>query len=462
MTLLVQNGIMTDVKKITTKYIKIKLTTLIIKFLAGSFRSLIYIKEKSPRIAKTITKPLGMTGRFLLWVIILPIYKIYLTIKKIINKFYAPGKSRHHLIHPFSRRYLIHIIIIIISIFTVASNLNAYETRREEFGRTSIMAQLVTTQDLGTIEEEGPITSSNKITRYMGETGVSIQPQVSEGGQAEEILPATVSGSGAIISPILSPVEEELRQRDKIVYYTVQPGDTISEIAEQFGITSNTILWENNLSAYSLIRPGDKLTILPSAGIQHKVAKNETIAKIAKKYGVETENIIEYNKLASADDIKTGEKLLIPGGKKIQPKVTYTFRSWTQPAAPSAPKAVATGQMLWPTSCRYISQYFRYRHSGLDIACGYNKPIYAADSGRVIKAQGGWNGGYGAVIIIDHGNGKQTLYGHLNKIYVKVGENVTKGTTIGAMGSTGRSTGPHIHFEVRVGGVRKNPLYYIK
>ena len=429
--------------------------------MASILGGLIYIKDKSPKIAKVITKPLGKAGRFLLWVVILPIYKIYLSVKKIVNKFYAPHKSLHHLIHPFSRRYLTHLIIIIISFFTVVTNLNAYETRREEFGQTNIIAQLITTEDLGSIKEEGPITENKKVTKYLGETGVSSKIQITEGIQTEELIPSTVAG-GAVVGQILSPVEEELRKRDEIIYYTVQPGDTISEIAEQFGITTNTILWENNLSAYNLIRPGDKLTILPTAGIQHKVSKGETIASIAKKYSIEAENIIEYNKLASADDIQIGESLMIPGGKKIEPKPVYTYRAVSQPATVSTPKVVATGQMLWPTSCRYISQYFRWRHSGLDIACGYGKPIYAADSGQVIRAQTGWNGGYGNVIEIDHGNGKQTLYGHLSAIYVKAGENVEKGTTIGAMGSTGRSTGPHVHFEVTVGGVRQNPLYYIK
>lgn len=431
-----------------------------IRLLANSLRGLIYLKDKSPKLIKIIIKPLGKFWRFLLLILILPIYKFFLAVKKFVNKFYAPQKIRHHLIHPFSRRYLTHLIIILISIFTVATNLNAYETRREDFGRTSVIAALVRTEDLGLIEEEGPLPTTKKITRYLGQTGVAAQVQVTEGGQGEEMLPSIVAGDSAIVSPILSPVEEKLRQRDKTIYYTIQPGDTISEIAEKFGVTTNTLLWENNLTAYHLIRPGDKLTILPTSGIHHKVAKNETIAKIAKKYGVEAESIIEFNKLASVDDIKVGERLLIPGGKKPYIQPAYSFRSFS--AAPSAPKVVATGQMLWPSSCRRITQYFRWRHSGIDISCGYGKPIYASDSGKVIKAKGGWNGGYGVVIEIDHGNGKKTLYAHLGQLYVKAGENVTKGQVIASEGSTGRSSGAHNHFEVSVGGSRKNPLYYVK
>ena len=446
-------------KKYKNKPIKAQIKTILIRVLTSSFRALIYLKDKSPNLAKAVTKPLKFSGRFFLWLIVLPFYKIYLVTKKIVYKFYAPQVSRHKLIHPFSRRYLVHLIIIIIAVFTLAANLNAYETHREDFGQTSIIAALVTNEDLGIIEEEGPISSGKKITRYLGQTGVSTQLQVTEGGEGEEISLPTVVGGSAVVSPILSPVEEELGQRDKIVYYTVQPGDTISEIAEKFGITANTILWENNLSAYQLIRPGDTLTILSSSGIRHKVAKGETVASVAKKYGIDAQEIIDFNKLASADDIKVGEQLMVPGGKKVYPQPTYSFRAWNQP--PPA-KVVSTGQMMWPSSCQRITQYFGWRHSGVDIACGYNKPIYAADSGQVTKAQGGWNGGYGTVITIDHGNGIQTLYGHLNKLYVKVGENVEKGQIIAAEGSTGRSTGAHNHFEVRVGGVRKNPLYYIK
>ncbi len=419
----------------------------------------------APRWVKLLIKLLGPVGRFLLYATVLPGYKAYLLIKKVATKFYAPHKSTHPLIHPFSRRYLIHVIVGIIITFTVAANLNAYEIQRDDFGETSIFAALVTTEDFGVIEEEGPLQNTKKITRYLGEVGVENQPYISGGTDAEELIPSTVAGDSAVVSPILSPTEENLRTRDEIIYYTVQPGDTVSEVAERFGVTSNTLLWENNLTAYNLIRPGDRLAILPTAGVRHKVAKGDTIASIAKKYSVDAEKIIEFNKLASADDINTGEQLLIPGGQKIAPPPTFTFRQLTTPAqtGTAPPLAVtATGELVWPTTCRRISQYFRYRHTGLDIACPLGSSVMAADAGRVVKAQSGWNGGYGTVIEIDHGNGKQTLYGHLSKLFVAVGEDVAQGQEIGAMGSTGRSTGSHVHFEVRSGGVRQNPLHYTR
>ncbi|OGY53506.1 MAG: hypothetical protein A2912_05995 [Candidatus Buchananbacteria bacterium RIFCSPLOWO2_01_FULL_40_23b] len=394
----------------------------------------------------------------MLLVLVLPSYKFYLVAKKVLTKFYAPHKIRHRLTHPFSRRYLIHLLIVIISLLTTAANLDAYEIHHQDIGQTSIISSLVAPEDYSvTFEEEGPVTATKRVTRYLGQSGVATEPRLTE--EEQEILPPALSGSGALVKPIISPAEEQLRRRDQIVYYTVQIGDTISEIADKFGISVNTILWENNLSAYSLIRPSDKLTILPTSGLQHKVVRGETLNIIAKKYGVEPEKIIEFNKLASAADIRLGEKLMIPGGKKIISAPSYSIRSLTpQPTQQIA----STGRFGWPTSCRRLSQYFRWRHTGIDIACGFGKPIYAADAGVVVKSQGGWNGGYGIMIVIDHGNGFKTLYGHNSKNYVAVGDQVSKGQLIAAMGSTGRSTGPHVHFEVWSNGVKRNPLSYTK
>jgi len=221
---------------------------------------------------------------FLVTLIILPVYKEYLRVKKIAKKFYAPQLIRHRLVHPFSRRYLIHLTLTVIGLFTVGSNLNAYEARREDVRQTSVVGKLVLTEDLGLIEEEGPITDGAKVTRYLGQTGVESKPQAAEGDT--DLFPTTTAGDSAVVRPLLSPVEEGLRQRDEIVYYTVQPGDTASDIANRFGITVNTLLWENNLTAYSLIRPGDKLSILPASGVRHKVVRGDTLAKIAKKFSV--------------------------------------------------------------------------------------------------------------------------------------------------------------------------------
>ncbi len=432
--------------------------------LAGSVRGL----SRTPRFISTLTssivKPLKPSKRFFLLKIALPFYKAYTAIKKVATRFYAPHKSRHKLVHPFSRRYVTHIVVIAAGLVAITANLNAYETRRDEYGQTSIIQNLAAAEDLGTVAEEGPLTSNKRVTRYLGQTGVSQTPSAGVDNDEGIIAPPTVVRDSAVVRSIISPLVDTGARREGVINYVVQEGDTISTIGQKFGISINTILWENNLTSYQLIRPGQTLSILPASGIRHQIARGDTIAAIAKKYDVSPEAIIDFNKLASASDIALGEKLVIPGGKKVVvPAPTYAVRPITRPTA-SVPtgRVVASGNMTWPASCRRISQYFNLRHTGIDIACPFGTAVVAADGGKVVTAQGGWNGGYGNYVIIDHGNGLQTLYGHLSKIYVSPGEAVTKGQSIGAEGSTGRSTGPHVHFEVRSGGRRANPLSYVK
>lgn len=255
--------------------------------------------------------------------------------------------------------------------------------------------------------------------------------------------------------------------RTEIIYYAVQNGDTISTISRRFGITVNTILWANNLSAYSLIRPGDKLTILPYSGVLYTVKKGDTLARIAQTYGIELEKIVSCNDLGAS--IAVGQKIIIPGAKKIETATakrttssSYTGISVIKDLIKSPTAKVSGNKMAWPTVGNRITQYFSWRHNGLDIANKIGTPIYAADSGTVVISQGGYNGGYGNTIVIDHGGGKKTRYGHASKLLVKVGEKVEKGETIMLMGSTGRSTGSHLHFEVLINGARYNPLNYIK
>lgn len=257
--------------------------------------------------------------------------------------------------------------------------------------------------------------------------------------------------------------------RTETIDYIVQLGDTVSSIANRFGVSVNTVLWANNLGNYSLIRPGDTLSVLPFSGLLYSVKSGDNLSKIANTYKIESEDIALSNNLAVNDSLKIGQKLILPGATKI---VAAAPRA---PIAPSytgvsvikdlvkAPAAQASGDnMVWPTEGKRITQYFSWAHNGLDIANKTGTPIYAAEAGTVEIAAGGWNGGYGNTILINHGSGKKTRYGHLSVLYVKVGDSVEKGENIGKMGSTGRSTGPHLHFEVVINGTRYNPLNYIK
>ncbi len=263
------------------------------------------------------------------------------------------------------------------------------------------------------------------------------------------------TGSGAVIAP----------ERRSIVEYTVKAGDTISTIARQFGVSVNTILWANNLSATSTIRQGDKLSIPPVTGVIHKVAKGETIKAISIKYGVSADTIIATNGLSDSGLLSVGQSLIIPGGQKTTSRTSSTNTSYRAVdivkdlVKPESAKPQGN-KMQWPTVGYRITQYYSWRHTGLDIANKTGTPLYAADAGVVEFS--GWSNGYGNNIVINHGGGKKTRYAHASKLYVKKGDEVSKGEAIAAMGSTGRSTGPHIHFEVIVNGQRLNPLNYIK
>lgn len=269
---------------------------------------------------------------------------------------------------------------------------------------------------------------------------------------------ASVEAGGAVITSTVTPVTViSDKPRDKTVEYEVKEGDTVSSIASEFGVSENTILWENDLTAESPIRAGQKLRILPVTGIEHKVASGDTIYSVAKKYQANPQAIIDFpfNDIGDDFGLSTGQTLLVPDG-----------------APPAAPKPVPTqylarenipvtevgsGQFIWPASGG-IAQYFAWYHQALDIDNLSGGPIYAADSGTVTVA--GWpdNYGYGNRIEIDHGNGYKTLYAHLSATYVSPGQKVSKGDVIAAMGSTGRSSGTHLHLEIRKDGTSLNPL----
>lgn len=257
-------------------------------------------------------------------------------------------------------------------------------------------------------------------------------------------------------------------KRSEIITYKVQSGDTISTIARRFSLNVNTVLWANNLSSFSIIRIGDELTILPSNGFLYKVKSGDTIGKLAQIYDASAEEIVAVNNLNSAGTISIGKELIIPGTKivtsvaKSPTTNSYSALEVIKDIVVANKPVVSSNKMLWPTEGSRISQYFSWQHNGLDIANKVGTPIYAADDGVVEIAQNGYNGGYGNTILLNHGGGKKTRYGHASKLLVKKGETVEKGQVIALMGSTGRSTGSHLHFEVVINGARYNPLNYIK
>jgi len=254
-----------------------------------------------------------------------------------------------------------------------------------------------------------------------------------------------------------------IKPRDSVVTYLVHPGDTISSIAQKFGLSEKTILWQNDLEEDSIIKPGQSLEIPPVTGIVHKVKRGETIYSIAKKYSVVAQNIVDwpFNTFTNDEvfELAVGQLLVVPDGvkPKEKPPVEYLAR---RKETPSAGAVSATGQFVWPASGG-ITQYYRWYHPAIDIANRSGPDILAADAGKVIlvKSQ---RYAYGNHVIVDHGNGFTTLYAHLNSFYISQGQTVNRGDAIGRMGCTGRCTGTHLHFEIRQAGRAQNPLSYLK
>lgn len=262
------------------------------------------------------------------------------------------------------------------------------------------------------------------------------------------------------------------RTRREVIQYTVQPGDNVSNIASKFEVSADSILWANAKLEDNpdMLSVGQVLNIPPVSGVLHKVQKGETVRSIAEKYKskkfdanalVQKIVNLEFNQerhdFKNPDYVLTVDQyLMVPDGvKPYQPRIVYTY-SGPIPAT----AARGTGTFGWPVK-GYITQPFWSRHPGIDIGAPKGTPVVASDSGYVIQA--GWNNaGYGFMILINHGNGYVTRYAHLSALNVEVGESVKKGQLIGRVGSTGNSTGPHLHFEIIQGSGHRNPAVLVR
>lgn len=283
----------------------------------------------------------------------------------------------------------------------------------------------------------------------------------------EQELSNGVLTSTAYGSNFFTQQAEEVRlyRGGEIIVHVVAEGETISSIAQRYGLGANTILWENSLNSTSKINPGDELNILPVDGVRHKVQRGETIYSVGKKYSLDSSQaqvIVDYpfNEFLNDEtfELATGQYVMVPDGVKAT-KTTPTI-SRVAFQTPDAGSVTALGSFVWPASGG-ISQGYRFYHKAFDISNRSGGAILAADSGTVVAA--GWDSsGYGNKIVIDHGNSFSTLYAHLSLIQVNVGQRVNRGDVIGQMGSTGRSTGIHLHFEIRQGGTILDPGNFLR
>lgn len=254
------------------------------------------------------------------------------------------------------------------------------------------------------------------------------------------------------------------KPRDQIINYTVQKGDTISTIAQKFQIDSETIKWSNDMSSDSLT-VGETLKILPVSGVAHKVADGDTVYTIAKKYDTEAQKIVDFpfNDFANPETfaLVEGQMLIVPDGVEPSEQPTYIRRQPTYVA--TGPVTISASGFTWPLRGG-ISQFASWYHMALDITSPVGTPVVAAHNGAVSQVNiGTWDGGYGTNVYVTDANGMGSHYAHLSSVNVSAGQEVYAGkTVIGWVGMTGRTTGPHLHFEISQNGSLINPLNYLK
>jgi len=257
--------------------------------------------------------------------------------------------------------------------------------------------------------------------------------------------------------------------RQEVIVYQVQSGDSLSAIADRFGLSVETLYWFNQLKSADLLTVGQELKIPPVDGLIHEVKEGETLESIAEKYGVRKGNMIAYapNNLREPYTLEVGQKIFVPGASKPIPRPVVVSRSrpsYVRLTAPAYAALPGGERFSWPVVGR-ITERFGWTgsrwHTGVDIATSWGTPIYSAAAGTVVYA--GWRGTLGYMVEIDHGEGWVTRYGHLaQQPDVSAGQWVERGQLLGYIGCTGKCTGPHLHFEVLYQGAYTNPLDYLQ
>lgn len=316
----------------------------------------------------------------------------------------------------------------------------------------SILASLLAVIKGEVVSPEANVSGGNLQTMQLMKAAMNIDPAPARGGGD-----ITIVDDSALVpeeGPAGTMADIEKPKNATVSTYVVREGDTLSAIAKMFGVSPNTILWANDMSKGSVLRVGQTLTILPVTGVKYTVKKGDTLASVAKKYGGDATEIANFNGLESAT-LAVGSQIIIPNGEVQAPAPAKT---------PSKPivatvkygSAASIGYYMAPLA-RYVETQGIHGYNGVDLGAPSGTLIMASAAGEVVVAKsGGYNGGYGSYVVIQHDNGSQTLYAHMSRVDTYSGAKVMQGQVIGAVGSTGRSTGAHLHFEIRNG--IKNPF----
>lgn len=401
--------------------------------------------------------------KFIFYYVLFPLYRLLRIIFHTAET--ASFSVRRKILCMLAGRQAIPFFLLMTALLVVSSNIYAKTGSNEDASGE----HLILFSFLGSSDEEGLIYESgsaqDQLLLAVNTGAVSSSGGSDQISDEEDELLSLILGEGAVVQPIISSASPSAAPRTKVEIYAVKQGDTPGGIAKRFNINLTTLYWANNLSPYSVIRLGQELKIPPVDGLIYTVKKGDTIDKLAKLFRAENGSILSYNRLETQSRLSPGAVIIIPNGKPPPPP--------PKPAAPKIalpvfnPANLPGGRFLWPVvtslsnNGRYITQYFKWRHSGVDIDGDYSNPIVASDGG-VVKLVYFGKTGYGYQVVIDHENGILTRYAHLSKILVEQGQRVERGQTLGIMGTTGRSTGTHLHYEIFVNGKRVNPLGYIR
>ncbi len=425
--------------------------------------------------------------------IVLPAYKLIVFTQLRITHTLVSARGFFFLL--FTHAYTLHAVLIVISCVTIGLQLRPQDATAADPGSGSILYSLVGQGQETIVQEDVTREAPTKRVSELGADTIEAIPDIDFDYESEALADLTVPGSIAE-QPGFSPLAEAppteitpdvVVHRTKTETYTVQTGDLVGTIARRFRVDIGTIIAANHLTKRAAIKPGDTLKIPPVSGVLHIVKKGDTVGQLANVYQADALKITTANQLEDRA-LTVGDEIVIPDGTPVAnvitkpvvaikphiPKTTIPHKSYdtyqelidthgdgrTKPADAAVENAPPT-KLLWPTAQHIITQYYGWRHTGVDLDGDYTDAIYASADGTIETA--GWNsGGYGLQIVIDHGNGYKTRYGHTSKMFVGVGDHVKKGQTIAMVGTTGRSTGTHLHFEVYRNGKRQNPLAYIK
>ena len=337
----------------------------------------------------------------------------------------------------------------------------------------------------GTPRQGGKVVAgvaSGMVAALAGTVGTLVGTQLpqTQPAQANVFIPAsTLIASQNLPAklPLIEKVESGIRletgDRPGNVLYVAQRGDTFTSVGRKFNLRPRTVRLVNMLPIGARLKAGQKLTITPEDGAYHRVRTGENVAELAERYGVSAEALMEHNPGVAADKLAPDSALFVPGAMEIRYRMAHmqkqrgyrTGEPWAKRLSASRSLVGAfgsrVGELAWPAAGQLSSPFgirgFSF-HPGVDICNAVGTPVRAAKGGVVVSS--GWMGAYGYAIDIDHGGGVVTRYGHCSRLEVAAGQSVEAGQEIAKMGSTGRSTGPHVHFEVRLQGRAVNPTAF--